>query len=132
MPDPIKLGYENLKTYTKIPLWTYSGLLIIGLAIAGFTFADKQKKTRVNKMIYSLKKDDILEVKLKGDIYTLLKVDHVSGNLVYVAMNKYQSNSETNMDELKSKGYDTSTIQEFPVSQLINNDKIEILDIDRN
>lgn len=131
MPASIKLGYENLKTHTKIPVWTFSGLLIIALAIAGFAIADKQKASRVSKMLTSLHKDDVLEVKVKDDQYTLFKVDHVTGNLVYVAFNKFQTNMESSIDDLKDKEFDNSVIKEFPVSQLISNNDFEVIDIDR-
>ncbi|NOW93779.1 hypothetical protein [Mucilaginibacter sp. SG564] len=67
MPASVKLGYENLKTHAKMPVWTFSGLLLIALAIVGFSIADKQKAAKVSHMMTSLKKDDILEVKMKDD-----------------------------------------------------------------
>jgi hypothetical protein len=131
MPDAVKLGYENLKSHTKIPLWTFSGLLLIALAIAGFSIADKQKAAKVSHMMTSLKKDDILEVKVKDDEYTLFKVDHVAGNLVYIAISKYQTNMETGISDLKEKEFDNSVIKEFPVADLLKNSNFEIIDIDR-
>jgi cell division protein FtsL len=131
MPALVRLGYDNLKTHTGVPIWTFAGLAIIALLIAGEIISDKQKAVKVRQMITALKKDDVLEVKLKSDVYTLFKVDHVSGNMIYLAMNKFQTNVESSIDDLKSKEYDTSIIQEFPVSQLIDNSKIEIIDIDR-
>jgi hypothetical protein len=131
MPASVKLGYDNLKTHAKIPVWTFSGLLLIALTIVGFSIADKQKATKVNHMITSLKKDDILEVKIKDNEFTLFKVDHVAGNMVYIAINKYQTNMETGISDLKDKEFDNSVIKEFPVSQLLQNNNFEIIDIDR-
>lgn len=131
MPASVKLGYENLKTHAKIPLWAFSGLLVIALAIVGFSIADKQKAAKVSHLITSLKKDDILEVKIKDDEYTLFKVDHVVGNLVYIAINKYQTNTETGISDLKEKEFDNSVIKEFPVADLLKNNNFEIIDIDR-
>lgn len=131
MPASIKLGYENLQTHVKIPAWTFSGLLLIALAVIGFSIADKQKASKVSHMMTSLKKNDILEVKIRDNEYTLFKVDHVDGNLVYVAINKFQTNMESGISDLKDKEFDNSVIKEFPVAQLLQNNNFEIIDIDR-
>lgn len=93
--------------------------------------ADKQKASKVSHMMTSLKKNDILEVKIRDNEYTLFKVDHVDGNLVYVAINKFQTNMESGISDLKDKEFDNSVIKEFPVAQLLQNNNFEIIDIDR-
>ncbi|HTD98928.1 MAG TPA: hypothetical protein VK668_06555 [Mucilaginibacter sp.] len=132
MPPPLRLSYENLKTHARIPIWTFAGvfLVIIGTTLA--VVSDKNRAQKVSKLILSPKKDDIFEIKLKDDAYTLYKVQSVANDTVYFFANKYQTNKQTGLSDLVEKGFDTDMTYGLSKSMLIEMDKKEeILDIDR-
>jgi hypothetical protein len=131
MPPALKLSYDNLKTDTKTPLWNFIGIVLIGIALVGFSIQSKNKAERVSKMVLAPKAGDIFEIKLKEDAYTLFKVSKVAGDTVYVADNKYQTNQESGLNDLKNKEYET-VVHSITIAELVAMDKKdEILDIDR-
>ena len=131
MTPALKLSYENLRSDTKTPLWTFSGIAVI---IAIFAFAaihGKQNAERVTKMIPALQKGDVLHLKLTNNAYSLSKVTQVHGDTVFFVNNKYQTDRESGLGELKSKEYDTEE-RFFTVAELKElNKKDKVLDIDR-
>ena len=131
MPPSLKLSYDNLKTNTKTPLWNFIGIVLIGLALAGFSIQSKNQAERVSKMVLAPKAGDIFEIKLKEDVYTLFKVSKVTGDTVYVADNKYQTNQESGLSDLRNKDYET-VVHSIMIAELVAMDKKdEIMDIDR-
>lgn len=131
MPPALKLSYENLKSDTKIPVWTFSGILLITIIVISGVIFDKQKEKKVTEMIPDLKNGDILHVKLKDSVYTLAKVSRVKGDTVFIFLNNYQTDKSTGIDDLKDKGYaaieDTTTVSDL----MDMNKEKKILDIER-
>jgi hypothetical protein len=134
MPASLRLSYDNLKAQTKTPVWTFSGIGVV-IVIGIFAYIHcKQNAERVNRWVLTPKKNDVYRVKLKNDHYTLYKVDHVVGDTVYLALNKYETDREEGLSDMAAKGdtaYDLAQ-QGLPKSVLADMAKEDrILDIDR-
>lgn len=134
MPASLRLSYDNLKAQSSTPIWTFTGIgVIIVIAIFGY-FGEKQTAKRISKWVLAPQKNDIYHVKLKNDHYTLYKVDHIVGDTVYLALNKYETDREDGLSDMAAKGdtaYDLAQ-QGLPKSLLIDMAKEgSILDIDR-
>ena len=131
MPASFRLSYDNMKSDVRIPIWTFSGMLLIAIIVISGVIFDKQKAKKVTEMIPDLKNGDILHVKLKDSVYTLAKVSRVKGDTVFMFLNNYQTDKSTGIDDLKDKGYaaleDTTTIADLNEM----NNKNRILDIER-
>ncbi len=131
MPPIIRLGYDNLKSQTNIPIWTFSGIGVIIVIAIAVSISEQQTAKKVTQMIPSLKKNDILHIKLKDNAYTLAKVNRVNKDSVFFFANNYQTDRITDIDNLKDKGYatkeDTLTIADLKGM----NEKEQILDIER-
>lgn len=104
MPASLKLSYDNLKTQTKIPVWTFAGCFLIVIGSIFFYISAKQKAKKVNQWVLSPQKNDVFHIKLKNDHYTLYKVNKVSGDSVYLALNKYEADREDGLDDIAAKG----------------------------
>jgi hypothetical protein len=132
MTPSLKMSYYNMKKHVNIPIWTFAGLALLAIGITVGVIADRNKTQKVSKMILSLKKNDILQVKLKDDAFTLLKVDKVIGDSVFFVANKFQTNLETGIDDLKRKAYESQE-ESATIADLKAMDKKEqILDVERN
>ena len=133
MPATFKLSYDNLKSQVSTPIWNFVGIFLISLLIGGLFIADKQKAGKVSKMLLSPKKDDVFQIKLKDDIYTLYKVKKVEGDTVYFFANKFQTDQESGLSDLATKEYETSETYGVPIKKLVEMDKdSKIIDIERN
>jgi len=104
MPASLKLSYDNLKTQTKIPVWTFAGCFLIVIGSIFFFISEKQKAKKVNEWVLSPQKNDVFHIKLKNDHYTLYRVNKVSNDSVYLALNKYESDREDGLDDVEAKG----------------------------
>ncbi len=132
MPPSLRLSYDNIKTNTRIPIWTFAGVILVAIGVIAIIVSEKQKDEKVSKLILSPKKDDVFEIKLKDNEYTLYKVQMVVGDTTYFFANKYQTNQETGLSDLSAKEFDTSMIYGLSKSKLIEmNKNDEIIDIDR-
>ena len=104
MPSSLKKTYGEVKTRSKVPLWTFSGLAILsGLVIAGVVNG-RQKTARNEAMIAAPHEGDILEVKIKSDSYTLYKVADITADSAYLLMNQYETNKASGLSTIKGKG----------------------------
>ncbi|MES2064922.1 MAG: hypothetical protein V4456_23600 [Bacteroidota bacterium] len=131
MPPIIRLSYDNMKSQTNIPIWTFSGIGVVIVIAIAVNVSEQQTAKKVTQMIPSLKKNDILHIKLKDNGYTLAKVNRVNKDSVFFFANNYQTDRITDIDNLKDKGYatkeDTLTIADLKDM----NEKKKILDIER-
>jgi len=133
MPEALKLSYQNIKSNTRIPVWTFIGVFLIAAGIVALTINENQKAERVGKYILAPKKNDIFEIKLKDDEFTLYKVEKVERDTVYFFANKYTTNQQTGLDDLAIKPFDESTTYGVSIIKLKEmNKNDEIIDIDRN
>ncbi|WP_316768376.1 hypothetical protein [Pedobacter frigiditerrae] len=123
--------YKTAKSNSKTPIWIFSGVLVVAIIIAGGFIYNKQDEAKNAKIILSPQKNDVYEIKLANDSYTLYKVDKVVGDSVFIMPNKFETNQISGLADLEEKGYSEEI---FP---LVKNDlkimleKGEIMDINR-
>jgi phage FluMu protein Com len=126
--------YETLKSNSKTPIWTFSGLALLTALIIWGTISGKQNDEKNAKLILTPQKGDIYEIKKDYKQYTLYKVENIAGDTVFVFVNQYETNKITGLSGLKNKG-DEAFIQEpLPILKKelkVMLDKGEIIDIDR-
>ena len=133
MPPSLKFSLDNVKRQAKVPIWNFVGLLLIGLGVIAAIISGKYKEEKVSKLVLAPKKDDIFQIKIKDGVYTLYKVFKVEGEIVFFYSNKYETNQESGLSDLKQKEFETKEMYEIPIKSLIEmNKKEEIIDIERN
>lgn len=131
MPPPLRASYENLKAHTRIPVWTFSGSVLLAILIITAIISDRKNDERNAKLILAPQSGDIFEIKIKNNGYTLYRVEEVKGDSVFVQANNYGTSKITGLDDLKNKGY-SAEVFGFSKSELKQMlDKGEIVNIDR-
>ncbi|MEP6611352.1 MAG: hypothetical protein ABJA76_05690 [Mucilaginibacter sp.] len=137
-PDAPSLlsSYEHIRKRTIPPIWNFSGLIVIGIAIVALAISERYRHEQVNNFVHSPRKDDVLEIVLAYDKYTLYKIEKVEKDTAYYFANKYETTDPSGLADLKNKGedgFETSTTYGIPIKRLIKmNEDNKILDIDRN
>ncbi|WP_367915205.1 hypothetical protein [Leadbetterella sp. DM7] len=126
--------YEALKSGSKTPFWTFSGLALLSVLIIWGMVSSKQKDKKNAELILDPQQGDIYEIKKDYAQYTLYKVDHVDGDTAFVLLNEYETNKVSGLTGLKQKGDEAFIREPLPMlkadlkSML---EKGEILDIGR-
>lgn len=131
MPESLKLSYNNLKAETRIPIWTFSGIVLMGALLYGASIHGKNRVERVSKMVLAPQKGDVFEVKLSDTAYSLMKISQVTRDSVFFVFNKYQTTDESGLEDLKSKEYDPELSVMTKQALIAMDKKEQILDIDR-
>jgi hypothetical protein len=111
MPDSLKLSYDNLKAHTKTPVWNFSGLGIVALVAIGLTISENHKNDKIGRYLAAPKKGDVFQLKFNDTVYTLYQVAKVDPDTVFFFSGKYQTNTETGLDDLEAKGFDTDSVE---------------------
>src|SRR5690606_7379664 len=134
MPSSYLANYENLKQQARTPIWTFSGLVLIGILITTLFIADKNKNERNAQLILTPKAGDVLKIKTKENQYSLLKIDEIQGDSVYIRYSQYETNKLSGLSDLETKGESAYFEESFPiiVADLKKMfDEGEIIDIER-
>ncbi len=104
MPEPMRNELQVLLKSRPIPLWSFVGLaLFIGLIVFG---ENQEKKVKKDTAVFILdpKKGDILTIKLFKDEFSLLKIDSIRDDSLYLTMSNYVSEKEYQAINIKRKG----------------------------
>lgn len=131
MPELLRTDYDNLESTTKTPLWAFSGLGLIAVIAIAITINTNNDNKQRNQYVLSPKKGDIIEVKT-DTVYGLYKLMDISKDSVLFVTSKYETNDESDVTNITSKGFDTITYV-MPRSKLVElNNSDKIIQIDRN
>jgi hypothetical protein len=102
MPASLTASYDNLKSQTKTPIWTFIGGAIFGILILFGLFGEIEKSKNSSGYIKHLLPNDILETKTSEGHYTYLKVQDIKSDSVYLRENKEEVLFESGLDKLSS------------------------------
>lgn len=131
MPDNLRETYQRLKSASRIPIWMFSGALLLILLIGYMTVQENKRKEASAKMIEAPAVGDVLEVKTKEKQYTLTKIIEIKKDSIFLVSNNYQAGDVSGLNSLKDSTYGTevSYISKADLKALF--DKGEILNVDR-
>lgn len=133
MPEYQRQTFQEIKATVRTPLVTYAGVGVVLVVMALGTFFQQQKQSRNSQMILELQANDLLEVKIDHDSYSLLKVHHVVGDTVYLLEHEYESNVPSGISELKKREeYHSEQIALLTADVKEMFDTGVIIDIDRD
>lgn len=136
---PMKLQVTmDVKKQAKTPLWTYIGLILIGVligfvAITGMITSTSNKKL-AKEYINTPQVGDVYEIK-ENKKYSLLKVDKVSADSIYFRHHEYETNRNSKLKDLKkgifADAYSEEVSGESKTSLLKQLDDRKIIKIER-
>jgi hypothetical protein len=132
MPAQLKASIDPVKSQAKTPIWTFSGLALLAVLIAAIVISDQKKSERNAKLIVEPKSGDVFEVKTESNSYTLYKVDRIEGDSVMVAVNNYETNKLSGLNDLKQKEFslEVFSFHKNELKKMLESG--EIIDIERH
>ena len=85
MPADFKSAYQNLKSQTKTPIWTFIGIGAFGVFLFAIWVIGNQEKEKYAAILQTPPQvGDIYEISTKGKNYTLYKVTAVEKDSISV------------------------------------------------
>jgi hypothetical protein len=105
--ESLNYHFETLLKRTKTPVWTYSGVFIAVTMTILFTIQSKETAKHNAELLANPQRNDIYEVRIAPEEYTLYKVDYVIGDSVFVLVNRYETNSYGGLTKIKEKPQDS-------------------------
>jgi hypothetical protein len=91
MPENLRATYQRLKAETRIPVWMFSGAVLLILLIGYLTVQENKRKEASAKMIEAPAVGDVLEVKNKEKEYTLTKIIEIKKDSIILVSSNYLS-----------------------------------------
>ena len=114
---------EDIKTENKTPWWVFSGSGILVASLIALVIGIKIDTDNTREFVSAPRINDIFEIRLKDDIYTLYKVHKVEHDSVYFYANKYQISDETGISNLYDEEFETSKMYGLSISKFIQMNK---------
>lgn len=133
LPISLKLPYLNLKNKVRLPIWIFSGAILISIFLVYGFYRSNLIKQRNNQLIVTLQQNDILQVKIKEGFSTI-KIENIKGDSVFFKSNKFAIDKESKLYKINNEESDFSEAIEGTTKSALKNkyDKLEILNITRN
>jgi|GEM_PF-5927860 len=124
---------EEVKRNVRTVWWTYGGILaIIAIALlAILSYRNEQQK--ITPLINYPKPGDLYSVNLNFSNYTLYEVDHLNKDTVFLIMNNFQVNKESELMTLASDvnfNSDPFPVLHYELIKMFRNG--EIINVERN
>jgi len=107
--------YDELKKRT--PWWMFTGMGIMVLLLAGLVFLIVYMKQQEAQDVLNPKQGDIYNVKLADKRFTLIKVNAVKNDSVYLIKCRFETDDFKGYSELYDKPYDT-IVKVVPKTQI--------------
>jgi hypothetical protein len=119
-----------LKSNTKTPLWTFSGLFIVLAVIIGIFLFTKNQKDKEPGLIVKPQIGDIYDLHLENKQYSVMKVINVKADTITVAENKYEVTRNKDLHKLDTDADSSFYLDEaYPltiseIKEMYKNDEI--------
>ena len=100
MPDHVRKAFLVAKGDTNVPIWQFSGLILIaGLAVFGYFQGKEYKKEELTR-INAPKVEDVYKYKTEGGNYSTMKISSITEDSVFVRFNDYETNKKSGVKEI--------------------------------
>jgi hypothetical protein len=110
MPQAVKTSYKDLINETRIPIWNFIGIVIIGVMVAYGSYASGETAKQEAAYFDNPAKGDLYEIKVDGN-YTTFRIEAVSGDSLLVAWNTYEVTKATGLTQIeKDENYAESVM----------------------
>ena len=126
LSDDMKEQLTELKHRSKAPLWMFSGLGLILIAIAFNVYRDHKRDEQTNQLVLNPQVGDVYEIKDSITVFTLYKVMEVDKDTVWIVENQYQASAADGLDDLQIKDYykDEEWFTRQELQEMVKNKKI--------
>jgi C4-type Zn-finger protein len=133
MPAQIKAYHHRNLSETRLPLWQFSGLALIFMAIVFGAFANKADAEERSAFLQDPKVGDVYELKTGEGNYTTFRLMDITTDSVIVNYNSYEVNKVTGLPQIdKEENYVDSLVYILSRTELDSMHREgNILDINR-
>lgn len=105
MPANLKEAYQQLKSKTKIPIWMFSGLVLIILLILYQLNNEQRQQKAIAQSMDKLVDGNVLELKFEKNNFTLYKIHRINGDSVLIRANEYESTTAEGLKDIVDSAY---------------------------
>jgi hypothetical protein len=99
--ESIRLHYKNIKSKARLPLWTFSGfLLLCSFIVLAYFVGTARHKNKIHRMS-NVQVGDIFGVKLNDTLFTICKFDKIMNDTLFYRMSKLEAQSEEELSSLR-------------------------------
>jgi hypothetical protein len=113
--DAYRIPYQDFKQQLTVPIWTFSGLGLIGLLILTTSISGYYKGKEYLTMVQSPAIGDVYKYKTDDGQYSLLKVSEIFGDTVYVFQNNYAATKIAGLTKLITLGDSSYDEEPYPL-----------------
>lgn len=106
MPQNYKDSLLQIQNPPRIPVWTFSGLIVIVMLIITSFITSSINNDKYSDYIANPKSGDIYVIKLASNSYSLLKVDEVVDDSLYLVSHNYEVNKKSAIKKLYETDFD--------------------------
>ncbi|MFL5763229.1 MAG: hypothetical protein ACJ77K_04745 [Bacteroidia bacterium] len=129
MPESFRLAWQNLKKGKRIPVWMFTGTIIIGAIIVWSIINGMIKDNKLKDHIQSPVVGDIFKLHFTDSFpsqYSAFKVYAVTDNYIVIQSSDYQVDQESGLDELINMEYvpKKDTMDRSRLPELLNDGTI--------
>jgi len=106
IPSPseqINAKSTELESRLRAPIYLFTGLVLVLLVIVFIIFRGIEKNKRTDEYVHFPKVGDIYEIKTFDDYYSLLRIEEVFDDSVYVCFHGFEVDRKSGLKELKTK-----------------------------
>ncbi len=134
MTSAMQSVLQQVKSNSKTPIWTFSGLVLLAVLIVVGVINDKKKDEKLANLILAPQAGDVFEFKTSQNQYTLFKVASIQGDSVIIQQHTMETNQISGLQKIREQG-DAGYFEETLAvtrAELKNwFDKGKIIDIER-
>src|SRR5689334_11457267 len=103
MPGELKREYNNLKAETRVPIWQFLGLALIGLLAIWITYNSGEEKKKQLGYVANPAVGDVYKYRTENRSYSTLKVTSISADSVFVSPNNYESDKASGVYKIEKE-----------------------------
>ncbi|MFM9944535.1 MAG: hypothetical protein ACKVQB_04815 [Bacteroidia bacterium] len=104
MPDFFREEYKNIKAKSRTPIYTFTGVIVLFLFLSFLTYESGKDEKKNKLLINSAQKGDVYRVRTEDFDYTLMKVERVNRDTVFVLKSELQADKISEISKIEEKG----------------------------
>jgi hypothetical protein len=106
MPEEIRMAYRAIKSEARGPIWQFTGLALLTIFIAWMSVSISKENEREKEYIAAPMNGDVYHYKVDLGRYSCMRVVFVTPDSVHVALNEYETNMRTGVNDInKNENY---------------------------
>jgi len=110
MPAQIGAYHHKNLAQTRLPLWQFTGLALLAVAIVAGVYTNKVDKEQQALYVQAPMTGDVYEMKTGSGAYTTFKIIAVKSDSLEVRLNNYEVNTLSGLTNIdKDENYSDST-----------------------